>query len=205
MSIRLRLALLFAIASALILSLGAWLFVSVLSTSLLSAIDSQLTAQASHASSYLSSGSHIPTSTSSANGPEYVVQLVDASGTVSGSSADAPGVPIISANQVDRAKTQPILVTQTSGHEHERVLAQPLPGRSGWTVIVGASLETYDATVSRVTTELVIGCSLFVLLAAVGSYVLARSALKPVERLRNEVSNMTVLDIPGTLPIPADT
>ncbi len=53
MSIRLRLALLFAIASAVVLSLGAWLFVSVLSSSLLSSVDSQLAAQASHASSYL--------------------------------------------------------------------------------------------------------------------------------------------------------
>jgi len=202
MSIRLRLALLFAIASALMLSLGAWLFVSALSSSLLSSVDSQLAAHASHASSYLSAGSHIPISTSGTNAPEYVVQVVDASGKVRGSSADAPGVPIISAEQVDRAKGQPVLITQTRAGEHERILAQPLPGRGGWIVIVGASLETYDATVSRVTTELVIGCGLFVLLAAAGSYLLARSALKPVERLRIEVSNLSVLDIPGTLPIP---
>ncbi len=76
------------------------------------------------------------------------------------------------------------------------------PGRAGWTVIVGASLETYDATMSRVTTELVIGCSLFVILAAAGSYLLARSALRPVERLRAEVSDLSVRDIPGTLAVP---
>ena len=56
-------------------------------------------------------------------------------------------------------------------------------------------LETFDATMSRVTTELVIGCSLFVILAAGGSYLLARSALKPVERLRAEVSDLSVRDI----------
>ena len=202
MSIRLRLALLFAIASAVVLSLGAWLFVSVLSSSLLSSVDSQLAIQASHASSYLNGGSQVPPTTSGANGPEYVVQVVDGSGTVRGSSADAPAVPIIPAAVVDQAKTQQVVVTHTRNDEHERVLAQPLPGRAGWTVIVGASLETYDATMSRVTTELVIGCSLFVLLAAGGSYLLAKSALKPVERLRTEVSDLSVRDLPGTLAVP---
>jgi len=201
MSIRLRLAILFAIASAVILSLGAWLFVSVLSSSLLSSVDSQLTTQASHGSSYLNGGPQVPL-TSGANGPEYVVQVVDASGNVRGSSADAPTVPIIPAATVTRAKTQQVSLTHTRDNEHERVLAQPLPGRAGWTVIVGASLETYDATMSRVTTELVIGCSLFVILAAGGSYLLARSALQPVERLRAEVSDLSVRDIPETLAIP---
>ena len=202
MSIRLRLALLFAVASAVVLSLGAWLFVSVLSSSLLGSVDSQLAAQASHASSYIGAGSHIPVTTLGANGPEYVVQVVDGSGSVRGSSTDAPKVPIISAATVDQAKTQQVLLTHTRDNEHERVLAQPLPGRAGWTVIVGGSLETFDATMSRVTTELVIGCSLFVILAAGGSYLLARSALKPVERLRAEVSDLSVRDIPATLAVP---
>jgi len=201
MSIRLRLALLFAIASAVVLSLGAWLFVSVLSSSLLSSVDSQLASQASHASSYLTGGSQLPL-TSGTNGPEYVVQVVDGSGNVRGSSADAPTVPIISAAELDQARTREVLVTHTRTDEHERVLAQPLPGRAGWTVIVGASLETYDATMSRVTTELVIGCSLFVILAAAGSYLLARSALRPVEQLRAEVSDLAVRDVPGTLAVP---
>ena len=79
MSIRLRLALVFAISSAVVLSLGAWLFVSVLSSSLLNSVDSQLAVQASHAASYLNGGSQVPV-TSGANGPEYVVQVVDSSG-----------------------------------------------------------------------------------------------------------------------------
>ena len=186
----------------MVLSLGSWLFVSVLSSSLLSSVDSQLAAQASHASSYIGAGSHIPVTTLGANGPEYVVQVVDGSGNVRGSSADAPTVPIISAATMDQAKTHQVLLTHTRDNEHERVLAQPLPARAGWTVIVGGSLETFDATMSRVTTELVIGCSLFVILAAGGSYLLARSALKPVERLRAEVSDLSVRDIPATLAVP---
>ena len=111
-------------------------------------------------------------------------------------------MPIIPSALVSQATTQQVLATHTRNDEHERVLAQPLPGRPGWTVIVGASLETYNATMSRVTTELVIGCCLFVLLAAGGSYLLARSALKPVERLRTEVSELSMRDVPGTVAVP---
>ena len=201
MSIRLRLTLLFAIASAVVLSLGAGLFVSVLSSSLLSSVDSQLATQASHASSYLKGSTSVPV-TAGSNGPEYVVQVVDASGSVRGSSTDAPTSPIISAAQLDLARTQQVLVTHTRNDEHERVLAQPFRGHAGWTVLVGASLETYDATMSKVTTGLVIGCSLFVILAAGGSYLLATAALRPVERLRTEVSDLAVRSIPGTLAVP---
>ena len=55
---------------------------------------------------------------------------------------------------------------------------------------------------SRVTTELVIGCTLVVLLAGVGAYLLARSALKPVERLRTEVSELSVRDLPEPVGVP---
>jgi signal transduction histidine kinase len=145
---------------------------------------------------------NVPLTAPGANGPEFVVQVLDASGKVRGSIAEAPAVPIISVGAADRASTQQFFITHTRDNEHERVLVQPLPGRVGWTVIVGTSLETFDATMSRVTAELVIGCSLFVLLAAGGSYVLARSALKPVERLRVEVSELSVREIPGTIAVP---
>ena len=42
MSIRLRLAVVFAVASAIVFALGSWLFVAMLSSSLLGAIDAQL-------------------------------------------------------------------------------------------------------------------------------------------------------------------
>ena len=95
-------------------------------------------------------------------------------------------------------------MTQTHNGEHERVLAQPLPGRTGWIVIVGVSLETFDATISRVTTELAIGCTLFVILAAGGPTCWQGPPLKPVERLRREVADLSVRDIPGTLAVPTD-
>jgi hypothetical protein len=52
MPIRLRPAVLFAIAAAILFTLGSWLFVAKLSASLLGAIDAQLTAQLDRAGRY---------------------------------------------------------------------------------------------------------------------------------------------------------
>ena len=53
MSIRLRLAVVFAVASAVVFALGSWLFVAELSSSLLGSIDSQLTVRLAQAARYL--------------------------------------------------------------------------------------------------------------------------------------------------------
>ena len=53
MSIRLRLAVVFAVASAVVFALGSWLFVTELSSSLLGSIDSQLAVRLAQAGRYL--------------------------------------------------------------------------------------------------------------------------------------------------------
>ncbi len=53
MPIRLRLALAFAAAAALLFAIGGWLFSSALSAAQLGAIDSQLTTQLAQAAQYL--------------------------------------------------------------------------------------------------------------------------------------------------------
>ena len=53
MPIRFRLALVFTAAAAVLFALGSWLLISVLSSSLLSAIDAQLTTRLSGAAQYL--------------------------------------------------------------------------------------------------------------------------------------------------------
>ena len=99
MSIRLRLAVVFAVAAAILFTLGSWLFVAKLSASLLGTIDAQLTAQLDRA------GRYAPPSADAAHGVrrqaarrgqpgagqpgrrggsplpgEYVVQVIDPTG-----------------------------------------------------------------------------------------------------------------------------
>src|SRR6266550_6507577 len=57
------------------------------------------------------------------------------------------------------------------------------PGR-----VLTGSLETYEATQSQVARELAVGGTVFIAVAGLGAYGLARAALSPVERLRRQVA-----------------
>ena len=102
MSIRLRLAVVFAAAAALLFALGSWLFVAELSASLLGSIDAQLASPAQpgrplsvrragvrrQAAGAQPGAGHRDGAGSPAPG-EYVVQVIDPAGRVRGGSADA--------------------------------------------------------------------------------------------------------------------
>jgi len=206
MSIRLRLALVFTIAAAVLFALGSWLFVAELSSSLLGSIDTQLAAQVGGASRYLpASGGAAPAAGSPAPG-EYVVQVIDTAGRVRGASADAGATPLLPAAELSRARGGRIVVVTSSEGERERLMAGPLasrPGHPGWVAVAGVSLESFDATLSDVTRSLVIAGVVLVAAAGLGAYGLARAALSPVERLRREVAALSERDQAPGVQVPA--
>ena len=194
MSIRLRLAAVFTVAAAILFTLGSWLFVTELSSSLLGSIDAQLAVQLSGADRYLPArGSTGPAAGSPAPG-EYVVQVIDPAGRVRGASADAGTTPMLSAAELSQARGHRITLITTDEDERERVSAEPLSGRPGWVAVAGVSLEAFDSTVSDVTRGLVIAGVVLVAAAGLGAYGLARAALSPVERLRREVAALSEHD-----------
>ncbi|HVX43871.1 MAG TPA: ATP-binding protein [Mycobacteriales bacterium] len=201
MSIRLRLAVVFALAAAAVFALGGWLFVGGLSGSLTSSIDSQLSARLTQADRYLPSSTQAPVVPGSVAPGEYVVQVLDATGTLRGASADAES-PLLTGGLLARARSGRILVTTRVEDERERILAAPLAGHPGWVGVAGVSLEEFDSTISHVTREIAIGGALFVVAAAAGAYLLAGAALSPVERLRRQVAVLAERDRAGTVQVP---
>jgi len=204
MSIRLRLAVLFAVASAVVFILGSWLFVATLSSSLLGSIDSQLTVQLDRAGRYVPvAGQPGPVAGSPAPG-EYVVQVIDSSGRVRGASADAGTAPMLTTAELSRARLSRLTATKAVENERERLRAGPLPGHPGWVAVAAVSLEAFDRTLSDVSRGLLIAGALFVAAAGLGAYGLARAALSPVERMRREVASLSERDqapgvrVPGT-------
>ncbi len=194
MSIRLRLAVVFAIAAALLFALGSWLFVTALSSSLLRSIDVQLTAQLGGAGQYLPGrGSPAPAAGPRVPG-EYVVQVIAPSGRVRGASADAGPAPLLTAASLRQARRRLLVVIRSGEGERERLMAAPLPGRPGWVAVAGVSLEAFDGTLSDVLRNLLIGGAVFVAAAGLGAYGLARAALSPVERLRRQVAALSERD-----------
>ena len=187
MPIRLRLAVAFALAAAALFALGGWLFASGLSSAQLTTLDSQLTAQLAQAGRYLPAGS---TGSGSAGLPagDYLIQVLDAGGRVRGASGDAGTTPLLTRDQLSRARRGRISVTRTVDEESARVAAAPLGGHPGWVAVAAESLETYESTQSEVARELAVGGIVFTAVAGLGAYGLARAALSPVERLRRQVA-----------------
>jgi len=202
MPIRLRLATAFAAVAAALFALGGWAFASGLSSAQLSTIDSQLTVQLAQAPQYLLPGS-AAAAPSPAPAGEYVIQVVDPGGHVRGASPDAGSVPLVTADQLRRARQGRISVTTTAGEEGLRIAAAPLAGHPGWVAVAGESLETYNSTQSQVVRELAVGGLGFVAVAGLGAYGLARAALSPVERLRRQVAAISEREEASRLEEPA--
>lgn len=202
MSIRLRLAAVFAIAAAILFALGSWVFVTELSSSLLASIDAQLAVELGSASRYLPGhGSAAPAAGTPGPG-EYIVQVIDSSGRVRGGSADAGRTPVLFAAQLSQARERHIVVTVTDEDERERLSAGPLAAHPGWVAAARVDLEAFDSTLSDVTRGLVIAGVVLTALAGLGAYGLARAALSPVERLRREVAALSERDQAPGVQVP---
>jgi two-component system, OmpR family, sensor kinase len=206
MSIRLRLAVVFTAAAALVFAPGAWLFVAKLSASLLGSIDTQLTSQVSRAGRYVPAAGPVPGRSSlGAGNPapgEYVVQVIDPAGRVRGGSTDAGTSPLLSPAQIRQARQHRFVLTSNDEDEQERVMAGPLARHPGWVAVANVDLEAFDRTRSDVTRELVIAGVVFVAAAGLGGYGLVRAALSPVERLRREVASVSVRNPAPGLQVP---
>src|SRR6516225_5421414 len=108
MPIRLRLAVAFALAAAVLFALGGWLFASGLSSAQLKTIDSQLTVQLAQAGRSQSAG-------------DLLTQVIDAAGRVRSGSTDAGNVALMTASQLSQARQGRIFLTGTVDEESTRI------------------------------------------------------------------------------------
>ena len=123
MSIRLRVAVVFALALAIAFTLGGWLFHSQLSAAMLRSTDAALAARLSQAARY-SEDDGGPALTPGTLAPgEYIVQIVGPSGQVKHSSAGTR--PLLTAAELNQARHGEVKLTRTLEGEPERVLAGP--------------------------------------------------------------------------------
>lgn len=216
MPIRLRLAALFALGTALVVVVGSVVFVHFLAAGLRSSVDSGLRARADVIATTLDSlaaaSAVVPVATVQGQG-EGIAQVFDSTGRMVGSSSGAGDAPLLSAAQLIRARSGPVRLSTTlnsSGDssragEHTRLLALPVDRPGGpWVIVVGASLEVNDTALQRVTRAAVLAGFPAVLVGAAGAWLLASAALRPVERMRRQVAEIsehdrdTAIGVPGT-------
>ncbi|WP_305783883.1 sensor histidine kinase [Symbioplanes lichenis] len=72
-----------------------------------------------------------------------------------------------------------------------------------YTVVVGASLEEVDDSTEALTTPLLVGVPLLLLLVGATTWIVAGRALAPVERIRREVEEITGDRLDRRVPEPA--
>ncbi len=199
MSIRLRVAAVFALALAVAFALGSWLLVSQLRIVMLRSVDAGLSAQVSQARKLLNAAE---SSGRLADG-DYAVQFIDATGRVRAAGQDAGQVPLVTQAQQRAARRAPIALTTLIDGDPERLMAAAFTGRPGWVIVVGTSLESFNATVAALVGRLAVGGAVLVIVAGFGAYLLARAALAPVERMRSEAAALSERDPSSRLPMPA--
>jgi two-component system OmpR family sensor kinase len=211
MPIRLRLTLVVAVATIMLVSLAGLLGPAAMEASLLHSIDQDLAGRAAPIARVLATDRDEQGNVDLEDlrdevlaSPEPYVQVLDPSGHVLVSSPALPDQPLVSASAQADLTDQPVVVERSVGGERVRIVGVPVDRPDGrYLVTVGGSLTTNQAALDRVQAGLVGGGIAVVLLASLGAWLLAGAALRPVERLRAAVAAVPP-DQPGQpLQVPA--
>jgi two-component system, OmpR family, sensor kinase len=197
-SLRVRLALLFAVATAIGIGAAGTVFVHQLRDNLYDTMDSELHDRLSSTAEQLAEHGDRDL------GPATeLVQLRTIDGAVVGSTRNAEGL-VLSPRRLDLARAGNELFTTEVGGDHSRVLASSTPvAGTQMIIVVGTRTEVADDAVDRVRLGFLVMGPIAVLLAGFAASVLAAAALQPVERMRREAESISEHDPERRLAVPA--
>jgi heavy metal sensor kinase len=203
MPIRVRLALSFATATLVLVVVGGLLFSRSFRSGLEDSLRPGLRNQANALAARVRERG-ADAALDDAQG-DIVEQVLDQSGQVLATTREAGDRSVVSSATVSVTTSGRVFVDTEVGREREpyRVLAASVETPSGrQIVVVATSLEATDEAVGRVHEALVIGGSSAVLLAAIGGWFLSAAALRPVERMRRQTSELSAHDAESRLEVP---
>lgn len=207
MSLRLRLAALFTLTVLVLMGIGGYVYVKQLRFRLETSLDQGLQARANTIAATVSGDPSLRLPSEEGG----YAQLFSGGGTVLHTSSTLVGDRLLSKGQVRRA---------AAGHEihadrmvNIRSLEDPGPeemrvygvrtGSAGTVVAVAARRDLVDEAVQQATHQLVILGGIVLILIGPGSWLLARAALRPVDRMRAQVASLSPADRGETaVPVP---
>jgi two-component system, OmpR family, sensor kinase len=207
--IRLRLALWFAAAAAVLLTVVGGFGYARLSAGLSHQLDLELQQRAQdlitpvsrpHASLNRLAG------TGFVEHGESFVEIVTPSGRVVDATTTLDGRALLSASEAAAAGQRTTTFDRSHApglDEPARLLATPFT-RDGrhLVLVVGDTRENGLEVLRRVRTQLLVGIPLLVLLTFLGAYAVTGAALQPVEAMRRRASELNAGDGALRLPIP---
>ncbi len=201
-SLRGRLALLFALGAATVVAVASGLVYATLNSELDAAIRDGLRGRIDDIGAEVAAGRVVLPQ------EESFAQLLSPTGTVIDSSTDRTVDPVLTRAQLDRALQGDAFfdgsVPRLPGLGHRaRFLARPVPGPDGPVVIVaGASLDAVVRGRRALFIAFSVAGPTLVALLAGGGWLLARAALRPVERMSEEAEAISLAEAGRRLPEP---
>jgi two-component system OmpR family sensor kinase len=206
MPLRLRLGLVFAVATAAIIAIVGVGFVLQLRSSLNATLDASLRGRADSLSDQYDAGG---TAALRLNQDEEPVQILTMDGRVVASSPALGAIPVLDtgARQDVGARAAagqaPLVFTAGDEEDRTRYLAVVLSRPDGLILVVGTGTDTADTADDRVETAILVLGPPAVLAAGIGAWWLAGAALRPVERMRRQTAEMSEHDDGAHLAVPS--
>ena len=206
--IKLRLTLFFALATAVVLAASGLFVYARVSSDLSRGLDQELRSRAQDLSALtLRSGSLRATASPFVEHGETFAELVRADGSVLDSTATIGSAPLLTRAQLVQGLRGPTFVDRPSVpglDEPARMLAVPLE-RQGkpLVLVVGATRENRAETLRSLRDAFLVGAPIALLVAALGGYVLAGAALRPIEAMRRRAAEISTSSLDERLPVPA--
>jgi heavy metal sensor kinase len=204
--IRVRLALYFALAMAVVLAAAGWFAYARVSSDLANALDQDLRARGQDLSALVASGGSV-SSTQGAlieNGESFS-EVVDAQGRVLDATRPI-GRSLLTSAELEAARSRPLFTDRPSVpglDEPARMLALPAVWDGQKVVlVVGATKENRAETLGSLRTAFLIGGPIALLLAGLGGYLLAGAALRPIESMRKRAADISAASLDERLPVP---
>ena len=206
MPLRVRLGLLFALATAALVGAVALVFLLQLRSSLDATLDTSLQSRAAAlADQYALGGPEALR----LNQDEEPIQVLTADGAIVASSPEVAGAPVLdAAARVEvltrqSAGSAPLRFTLDEDDDSTRYLATVLPGDSGELLVVGTGTDIAETADDRVEQGFLVLGPPTVLAAGLGAWWLAGAALRPVERMRRQTAELGEHDDGTHLAVPA--
>jgi hypothetical protein len=198
MSLRIRLALLFAACAALVIAVAGVAFVVQMRAGVDASLDPGLRSRVRAIAEELTTGDGFRP------GPgDQILQVIGADGRVLVASSGVAHVTLLDPAQLQQAKAGEVSFVSTVAGDRSRLLAATVPAAGQrLLIIVGTGTDVTDAAVARARAALLLGGPPAVLLVGLGAWLLARATLRPVERMRREAAEIGDRETRRRLPIP---
>jgi heavy metal sensor kinase len=206
--LRLRLALVFAAATAVVLSGAGWFVYQRVASDLSRALDQELRSRAHDLSALVAHGGSLRASRGGLiESGESFAEVIAGDGRVVDATEPIGRRRLISSAQVGHALRAPLFTNRSSApglDEPARLLAVPLQRKDrSLVLVVGATRENRAETLRSLLTAFFIGGPLALILTSAGGYALAGAALRPIEAMRRRAAEISSSSLDERLPVTA--